>query len=208
MDLELSTGSLCALLGPNGAGKSTTLGMLTGSISPTSGRIHLLGLELFSHLPALKSRMGVVPESLGLFDHLTVEEHLHLSGPLYGLSLGETRDRAESLLQALDLLEARHRFASQCSHGMRKKTALALALLHDPDLLFLDEPFEGLDPAFSKALQGLLRALCQRGRTIFFTSHSLALVEPIATRTLLLHEGRLIERDPASMSVEAHYFAH
>ena len=157
---------------------------------------------------AMKRRIGVLPEKLGLFDHLTVEEHLHLAGPLYGLSKAETRRRTDDLLRALALDHGREVFADQCSMGMRKKTALALALIHNPEVLLLDEPFEGIDPASAKALRDLLAGLPGRGRTVFFTAHSLTLVEGIATHFAFLEAGRLVQFSPSNQltaSLEATY---
>ena len=144
--LDVPKGNICALLGPNGAGKSTLMKMLTGLLAPTSGDAAVEGFDVRKDVLAIKRISGILPEHLGLFDELTVEEHLLLSGPIYGLSAHETRARTGQLLHALGLEDGRNTFAAQCSHGMRKKTALALALLHNPSVLFLDEPFEGIDP--------------------------------------------------------------
>ncbi len=140
----------------------------------------------------VKRLIGVVPEDLGLFDLLTIEEHLELAGPIYGLKKQEIRDRMAPLLRVLKLEHARNFLLSQCSYGMRKKTALALALLHNPRVLLLDEPFEGLDPASSKMLQELFVNIAERGVTVFFTSHILSAVEQIASSILMIRSGRII----------------
>jgi ABC-2 type transport system ATP-binding protein len=185
--LEISPG-ICALLGPNGAGKSTLLELLTGLLIPSEGVVRICGLAPRE----ARAQMGVMPEDLGLFDLLTVKEHFELTGPIYGLSRGETRTRAHALMQALGLDAAQDTFLEQCSHGTRKKTSLALALLHGPRVLFLDEPFEGIDPVSARKIQQLLQIAGSGGTTIFFTSHTLGAVEQIATRTIMMSQGKAI----------------
>jgi ABC-2 type transport system ATP-binding protein len=185
------TGGICCLLGPNGAGKSTLLKLMTGLLPLDGGEIRIGGLDLAKELAEVKRRIGVLPEELGLFDSLTIEEHLEMVAPIYGLSATEAKLRGDSLLRLLDLDKTRATFLNECSYGMRKKTALALALLHNPQVLFLDEPFEGLDPVSSRSVQEVLRAAARRGVTVFLTSHQLALVEGLASRILLLRRGAL-----------------
>lgn len=198
LTFEVRRGTVCALLGPNGAGKSTTLGLLTGLLKPPAGRAFVGGADVGRGGMDLRRRMGVVPEDLGLFEDLTVEEHLLLMGPLYGLTREETVVRADDLLATLALEAGRYTLARNASYGMRKKLALAMALLHDPEVLFLDEPFEGLDPVTSDLLQGWLRQLSRRGVTVCFTSHLLPMVEAVATQVLMLKDGRLVwEGNPA-----------
>ena len=144
ISLQVAEGAICVFLGPNGAGKSTTVKMLTGLLRPTSGEASVCGRDVVRDAQALKRLYGVLPEDLGLFGALTIGEHLEMAGPIYGLSKVETRRRTEDLLHALGLEKSRQFFIDECSHGMKKKTALALALLHNPRVLFLDEPFEGL----------------------------------------------------------------
>ena len=209
VSFELPTGSICAFLGPNGAGKSTTLKMLTGLLAPTAGEATVAGFDIQRQSLELKSAIGVLPEHLGLFDHLTVEEHLHMAGPIYGLNRQETAGRSADLLRALALEHGRDTFADHCSHGMRKKTALALALLHNPKVLFLDEPFEGIDPVTSKTIRDLLQTLAQRGVTIFFTSHILSIVERLATHYILIRQGRVVWNSEAAAlpsALEQMYF--
>ncbi|MGH9629021.1 MAG: ABC transporter ATP-binding protein, partial [Bryobacteraceae bacterium] len=136
---DVKAGRICALLGPNGAGKSTLVKILTGLLRPTHGSATVAGYNTRDGGPPLKRCIGVVPEGLALFDDLTIEEHLHMSGPIYGLNRQTTRERASQLLRMLALEDGRRRFMRDCSHGMRKKTALALALLHSPPVLILDE---------------------------------------------------------------------
>src|SRR5258708_26858058 len=142
LTLDVDAGAICAFLGPNGAGKSTTVKMLTGLLSPTSGEASVAGLNPAASPLELKRCIGVLPEDLGLFDDLTVEEHLLLTGDVYGVPRQETRARTSQLLHALSLEHGRHTFAAACSHGMRKKTTFAMALLPNPQVLFLDEPLE------------------------------------------------------------------
>lgn len=209
LTLEVAPGTICACLGPNGAGKSTTVGMLTGLLKPSAGEALVGGLDVTKQPREVKRIAGVLPEDLGLFDSLTVEEHLRLSGPIYGLSKHETQTRADQLLRLLALETGRHTFLDECSYGMRKKTALALALLHNPRVLFLDEPFEGIDPVTSSNINDLLVRLAKRGVTILLTSHILSIVERLATQIVLLKEGRVVWDSPASelpQALEQHYF--
>jgi ABC-2 type transport system ATP-binding protein len=208
VSFEIRSG-ICALLGPNGAGKSTLLKILTGLLPPDSGEVRIAGLDVKSQSLQVRRTIGVVPEDLGLFDSLTIQEHLELTGPIYGLTAGETRDRAGSLLRILGLDDARDTFLDQCSHGMRKKTALAVALLHNPCVLFLDEPFEGIDPVASKTIQQLLQSVASRGIAVFLTSHILSIVDRLATEIMMIREGRIVWSSSAqtvSRSLEEIYF--
>jgi ABC-2 type transport system ATP-binding protein len=191
LTLEIPTGAICAFMGPNGAGKSTTVNMLTGLLAPTSGDATVAGLSIVNGGIALRQKMGVLPANLGLFEDLTVEEHLLLTGDIYGLDRAETRSRATQLLRALDLEHGRDVFASRCSSGMRKKAALAMALIHNPPVLFLDEPFEAIDPLTSRTIGELLVKISRRGTTVFLTSHILATIERMATQFVLIREGRI-----------------
>ena len=209
LTFEVARGAICAFLGPNGAGKSTTVNMLTGLLPPTAGEIEVCGIDARSNPLELKRRIGVLPEDLGLFDDLTVEEHLLLTGAVYGVDRRETRSRADQLLHALSLDHGRRTFAASCSHGMRKKTAFAMALLPNPRALFLDEPFEAIDPVTSKIMRDLLVAISQRGVTVFLTSHILSVVEQIATQFILIRKGKIVWDSPAAglpQSLEQHYF--
>jgi ABC-2 type transport system ATP-binding protein len=191
-------GGICALLGPNGAGKSTLVGMLTGLLAPTSGDAFIAGLDVRTQPLQVKKIAGIVPEHLGLFDSLTVEEHLALCGPIYGLTAEQTHIRAEQLLRVLGLEHGRETFLDQCSHGMRKKTALAMALLHNPRVLFLDEPFEGIDPVTAKSIRDLLATVASRGTTVFFTSHILSIVDRLATQILMIRSGNIVWNSTAA----------
>jgi ABC-2 type transport system ATP-binding protein len=201
---------ICALLGANGAGKSTLLRLLSGLEEPDSGSVFIGGLGFRDQGVRIRRNLGVLPEGLGLFESLTVIENLMAVGPLYDLTKSETADRAADLLELLDLTQGRHTVARNGSFGMRKKTALAMALLHKPKVLLLDEPFEGIDPASSAVIEMLLGQLSRDGTTILLTSHILSIVQKIATRVVILHQGR-VESDfnpsTADGGVEEVYFS-
>jgi ABC-2 type transport system ATP-binding protein len=209
LNLEVAAGGICVFLGPNGAGKSTTVKMLTGLLAPSSGTVEVCGLDAAANSLELKRRIGVLPEDLGLFDDLTVEEHLLLTGSVYGLERKETLRRTAQLLHALSLEHGRHTFASSSSHGMRKKTSFAMALLPNPRVLFLDEPFEAVDPVTSRIMRDLLLKVAGRGVTVFLTAHILSLAEEIATQVVMIRKGKIVWNSPAGelpQSLERHYF--
>jgi ABC-2 type transport system ATP-binding protein len=186
----VTAGSICALLGPNGAGKSTIVKVLTGLLKATSGEAAVCGIQATD--PALKSIAGVLPEGLALFDALTVAEHLELTGAVYKLKPADTRARTDQLLRVLRLEHGRNTFIHQCSYGMKKKTSLAMALLPSPRALFLDEPFEGIDPVTAETIRRQLRAIARRGVTILLTSHILSLVDRVADKVVLINHGRIV----------------
>jgi ABC-2 type transport system ATP-binding protein len=209
ISFELPAGSICAFMGPNGAGKSTTVNMLTGLLEPTSGDATVAGLSITGGGLELKRKIGVLPANLGLFDDLTVEEHLTLTGDVYGLKRDTTRERAAQLLRVLDLEHGRDVFASRCSSGMRKKTALAMALIYNPPVLFLDEPFEAIDPMTSRTISDLLTTVARRGTTVFLTSHILSTIERTATHFMVIRGGQIVWQATAGEmtgSLEEKYF--
>ncbi len=209
LNLEVDTGAICVFLGPNGAGKSTTVKMLTGLLPPSSGTVEVCGLDAARNGLELKRRIGVLPEDLGLFDDLTVEEHLLLTGAVYGLDRHETQRRTGQLLHVLSLEHGRNTFAAACSHGMRKKTSFAMALLPNPRVLFLDEPFEAVDPVTSKIMRDLLQSAARRGVTVFLTAHILPVAEEIATQIVMIRKGKMVWNSPVGelpQRLEAHYF--
>jgi len=209
VSFEVRDGSICALLGPNGAGKSTLVKMLTGLMRPGAGTARICGFPVDD--PELKRIVGVLPESLALFDALTVGEHLELTGAVYGLKSSDTQLRAGQLLRVLRLEHGRDTFIHQCSYGMKKKTSLAMALLPNPRALFLDEPFEGLDPITAETIRIQLRAIAGRGVTVLLTSHILSLVDRVADQVVILRRGSVV-LDSAirdlPQSLEASYFEH
>lgn len=214
LNLQVPRGILFGLLGPNGSGKSTTVKLLTGLLAPTAGKAMVAGRTVSVDDVELRSRIGTLPESDALFDSLTVWEHLELSGPLYGLSRQDTRARAVELVRHLDLDGARATFIQDASFGTRKKCALAMALLHDPDVLFLDEPFEGIDPGSSRNIKDLLSWLARRGVTIFITSHMLDIVERLVDQFAIIIKGEVVcgrtvaEMAAAGETLEDLYFRY
>ena len=212
--LKVPKGVIFGFLGPNGSGKSTTVKMLTGLLQPTEGEISIAGLAPVPSDPDSRRVIGVLPEGNALFHSLTLLEHLRLSGPLYGLTEEETEARAEQLLTALDLWDVRDTYADQASYGMAKKCSLAMAMLHNPRVLFLDEPFEGIDPASGRAIKDLLALLSSRGVTIFLTSHILEIAQQLVHSFAIIREGQIVcTRNMAELAAEGRtieddYFEH
>lgn len=194
LSLEVPSGRLFGFLGPNGAGKSTTIGCLTGLIDPTGGAIRLLGERFTADSVELKRRIGVMPEGLALFDHLYAHEFLAFSGRMYQLDERVVRRRVEELLNALDLTSAYRKRLAEFSTGMRKKVAFAAAIIHRPEILFLDEPFESIDPAGVAMLKDWLRSFVAGGRTVFMTTHVLETVERLCDDVAIIKSGRVAWR--------------
>jgi ABC-2 type transport system ATP-binding protein len=192
IDLQVAAGQFFGFLGPNGAGKSTTIKMLTGLLAPSSGRVQLLGLDFSSNPVEVKRQIGVVPEGMGLFERLTGSEYLNFVGRMYGLDRATTRQRSEELLEFMQLADRPKSVIADYSHGMQKKLALAAAVIHGPRILFLDEPFEGVDALAAGALKALLGRMTERGVTIFLTSHVLEIVERLCSHVAIIHKGRLV----------------
>jgi ABC-2 type transport system ATP-binding protein len=192
LDLAVPRGSFYGFLGANGAGKSTTIKLLTGLMKPTAGTFRLLDLDPEREPVAVKKRIGVVPEDLGLFDRLTGAETLSFVGQVYGLEAATLRSRSTELLEIMDLMRAANDLVADYSHGMKKKMALAAALLPAPRLLFLDEPFEGVDAVASRQVKELLSEYVRNGGTIFLTSHILEIVERLCTHIGVIHRGQLV----------------
>jgi ABC-2 type transport system ATP-binding protein len=192
IDLRVEAGQFFGFLGPNGAGKSTTIKMLTGLLLPTAGRVSLLGIDFARHPVEVKRQIGVVPEGMGLFERLTAPEYLEFVGRMYGLDKGTTRKRSEELLEFMQLADRSRTLIADFSHGMQKKLALAAAVIHGPRILFLDEPFEGVDALAAGALKELLGRMTERGVTIFLTSHVLEIVERLCSHVAIIKRGRLV----------------
>jgi ABC-2 type transport system ATP-binding protein len=192
VDLQVTAGQFFGFLGPNGAGKSTTIKMLTGLLAPTSGRAQLLGIDFNTNLVEVKRQIGVVPEGMGLFERLTGAEYLEFVGRMYGLDRATTRKRSEELLEFMQLADRPKALIADYSHGMQKKLALAAAVIHGPRILFLDEPFEGVDALAAGALKALLGRMTERGVTIFLTSHVLEIVERLCSHVAIINKGRLV----------------
>jgi len=190
--LAVPVGAFYGFLGPNGAGKSTTIRMLTGLLSPSAGTARVLGVDLARDGVEVKRRIGVVPDGLALFERLSGAEQLRIHGQLYGLDRREAGRRADELLAALELTADGGKLVSEYSHGMKKKLALGCALIHGPQLLFLDEPFEGIDAVAVTGIRRMLQDLVASGAmTIFLTSHVLEVVERLVTHVGIIREGRL-----------------
>lgn len=190
VSFEVANGSICALLGPNGAGKSTLVKILTGLMKPTEGTAEVCGTPVTD--PDLKRIIGILPENLAVFDALTIAEHLELTGAVYKLSHEQVRSRSDQLLTLLRLQHGRRTFIHQCSYGMKKKTALAMALMPNPKALFLDEPFEGVDPVTAETIRVQLRAIARKGITVLLTSHILSLVDRVADQVVMINRGRVV----------------
>jgi ABC-2 type transport system ATP-binding protein len=198
LNLRVDRGRFYGFLGPNGAGKSTTIKMLTGLLAPSSGKIRILGEDVSdpSRAVEVKRRVGVVPENLGLFDNLNAWEYLTFVGRMYELPEPTLRQRRQELLEMMDLHRETKKLTVEYSHGMKKKLALAAALLPNPDLLFLDEPFEGVDAVASSMLREPLRRVVERGATIFLTSHVLEIVEKLCTDVAIIARGQIVHQGP------------
>jgi ABC-2 type transport system ATP-binding protein len=192
IDLQVPAGSFYGFLGPNGAGKSTTIKCLTGLLRPSAGEIRILGLDPVADPVEIKRRVGVVPEDLALFDRLTAAETLNFIAQVHGIPLDTFKPRSADLLSLMDLTAAATTLVSDFSHGMRKKLALAAALLPAPRLLFLDEPFEGIDVVASRQIKDLLHSFVGRGGTVFLTSHILEIVERLSTHIGVIANGRIV----------------
>jgi ABC-2 type transport system ATP-binding protein len=197
IDLRVERGTFYGFLGPNGAGKSTTIKMLTGMLAPSDGEIFVLGKNVRNQKEALeaKSKVGVIPEDLALFDNLTAREYLTFIGRMYLVPRDTIRSRINELLELLGLAEEEKKLTLEYSHGMKKKLALAAAVLPNPDLLFLDEPFEGVDAVTSRVIRDLLAGYVGRGSTVFLTSHVLEIVEKLCTHVGIIVKGELVEQN-------------
>ena len=196
LNLRVESGRFYGFLGPNGAGKSTTIKMLTGLLAPTAGTMRILGEDLGDPARALaiKRRIGVVPENLALFDNLTAREYLTFVGRMYLLPRDTVRARAGELLAMMDLAHEEKKLTLEFSHGMKKKLSLAAALIPNPDLLFLDEPFEGVDAVASRVLRDTLKQCVARGATVFLTSHVLEIVEKLCSDVGIIAAGKLVHQ--------------
>jgi ABC-2 type transport system ATP-binding protein len=182
-------------LGPNGSGKSTTMKMITGLIETTAGEILFDGQPIRNDLLGLKQRMGYVPEEPYLYSHLSGLEYLIMVGQLRDLPTKPTADRIDGLLRLFSLHSDRHVPLSSYSKGMRQKVLLSAALLHNPDLILLDEPFSGLDVSMSLVLRSLIQELAARGKVVLFSSHELETVERVSSHVVILHRGKVVADD-------------
>jgi len=196
IELAVERGTFYGFLGPNGAGKSTTIKMLTGLLAPSGGQMIVLGRDLRDPRQALETKrhVGVIPEDLALFDNLTAREYLTFVGRIHLMPRDTIRNRSDELLSLLGLHDEEKKLTLEYSHGMKKKLAMAAALLPNPDLLFLDEPFEGVDAVTSRVIRDLLSGFVARGSTVFLTSHVLEIVERLCTHVGIIVKGQLVEQ--------------
>jgi ABC-2 type transport system ATP-binding protein len=192
IDLEIEAGSLAGLVGPNGAGKTTSLSMMTGLLRPDAGRIVINGVDVWADPRAAKAIIGVVPDQARLFERLSGAEMLEYAGRLRGLPAGEARSRAVQLLDVLDLTADAKRLVADYSTGMRKKTTLGCALIHNPSVLFLDEPLEGVDPVSADVIRRLLTRYTASGSTVLFSSHVMELVEQVCDQVSIIDKGTIV----------------
>jgi ABC-2 type transport system ATP-binding protein len=192
LNLTVSRGEFFGFLGPNGAGKSTTIKMMVGLLRPTSGSVWVGGVDVWKDPVQARSLMGVLPEYLNIYERLSGREFLVFAGHMYSVPGADIPRRAEELLQVLTLADDADKLIVDYSVGMRKKIALAAALIHRPEVLFLDEPFEGIDPVSSRVIRDILRDLTQHGTTIFFSSHIMEVVERLCTRVGIINQGTLV----------------
>jgi len=200
LDLEVPRGCFFGFLGPNGAGKTTTIRMLMGLAPPTSGTIELLGLPMPAHALEIKRKIGLVPDESLLFDHLTGLEFTEFVGRMYGLPRPVARERAAELLSLFELTGSQGKLIGEYSKGMRKRIAMAAALIHRPELFLMDEPFEGVDAVGARLMKDLLLDQVRQGATVFLTSHVLEVVERLCDRVAIIHDGKLVlSRDMAEL---------
>ncbi|MGE0439248.1 MAG: ABC transporter ATP-binding protein [Gemmatimonadales bacterium] len=190
LSFAVGAGEVLGLVGPNGAGKTTTLRSLCGIINPTAGRIRIAGYDLATDPVAAKQRLAFIPDEPHLFDYLTVEEHLRFIARLYGVVDAEAR--APGLLEELELTEKRRSLPTELSRGMKQKLAIACGLLHDPEVLILDEPLTGLDPGGIRKMRATIAARARAGTAVLLSSHLLHLVEELCTKLLVIRRGRVV----------------
>lgn len=195
LNLEVKKGQTYGFLGPNGAGKSTTIRMLTGFMTPTSGSIELMGMDMLKNPCSVRERMGIVPDQFGFYPLMTADEHLQFYGDLYGMDKKDRDENIDNLIPMVGLDERREAKLGEYSHGMKQRLAIAQALLNDPDMLFLDEPTTGLDPQGSFETRQLIKKLSDGGLTIFVSSHILPEVQEIASHVGIINHGLLIRQD-------------
>jgi ABC-2 type transport system ATP-binding protein len=211
LNLHVTRGIIFGFLGPNGAGKTTTINMLISLLPPTAGTARVSGFDIQREPLEVKRRIGVVPEGLSLYERLTANEQIELVARLHGLGSAEIERRIPPLLDMLELEDSADKMILDYSHGMRKKTALACALIHAPEILFLDEPFEGIDPISTRAVKEVLRDMVERrGTTVFFSTHVMELAERFCDQVGIINRGQLVSmgsiaelRQRASLSDDA-----
>ncbi len=204
LSFEVEAGEIFGLLGPNGAGKSTTINILSGVLKPTSGKAIVLGYDVLSESTRIKERIGVCPQEPSFFPYLTGRENVELIADLHLMPKKERRERTDALLDAVGLGEAASRRVGKYSGGMVRRTSLAMALVHEPDIAFLDEPTVGMDPQSRRATWDLIKGLKERGRTVILTTHYIEEAEALAGRVGIIDHGKLIALDTPEALMEEH----
>ena len=204
LDMVIPKGAFYAFLGPNGAGKSTTISLMTGTFGPDGGSLKILGRDALSEPLQIKSRLGVVPEELSLFERLTGRQYLVFSGRMHGLGGDEAANRSEELLRLTELTSKGDNLVAEYSKGMRRRLAIAAALIHAPELVLLDEPFEGIDVLAAGVIRELLSELSRRGVTLLLTTHVLEIAERLATHAGVIKAGKLVDEGPVGDLVKRH----
>jgi len=202
LDLTIDRGELFGFLGPNGAGKTTTIKMITGLVKPTSGSVEVDGHDVQSEPEKAKSVIGYIPDTPYLYDRLTGREFLDLVGGLYDMPKAAVESRIEWLFELFGIEGWGDDFAGEYSHGMRQKIVMASALLHDPELIVIDEPMVGLDPQSQRLVKDVLIELVSRGKTVFMSTHTLSVAAELCTRIGLISKGKLMETLPTASSEE------
>lgn len=198
LSFEVRPGEVLGLLGPNGSGKSTTVKILTGLLQPTSGNVRLDGSDIFADIQPYKAILGYVPEEPHLYSYLTGPEYLRLVGRLRRVPDPSLDDKIDRFLQLLGIYDDRYQTLSAYSKGMRQKILIAAAVLHNPRIVVLDEPFSGLDVSAARLLKGFVRALTTEGKIVVFSSHVLEVVEQVCSRVVILKDGRIVGHDSVS----------
>ncbi len=192
LDLRVPRGEIFGFLGPNGAGKTTTIRMVAGVLEPTEGSVMIGGYDLATHPVEAKSRIGYIPDRPFLYEKLSGGEFLRFVAGLWGKDEPASEDRADGLLEIFNLLEWKNELIETYSHGMRQKLLITSALIHQPELIVVDEPMVGLDPRSARILKDLFRVYVERGGTVFLSSHTLEVVEAVCDRIAILKEGAII----------------
>ena len=192
LNLEVPPGELFGFLGPNGAGKTTTIKMATGILRPSAGRIVVAGYDVYAQGPMARSLIGYVPDMPYLYDKLTGREFMEFVADLYGVNGRKSRSRAEELLALFDLLNYKEQLIESYSHGMRQKLVMASVLIHDPQVIFLDEPTAAMDPRSARLVKDILQALCKRGVTVFMSTHIMEIAERMCDRVGIIDRGELV----------------
>ena len=204
LSFDVEAGEIFGFLGPNGAGKSTTLNILSGILEPTSGKAVVLGYDVRTDSIRIKERIGVCPQEPAYYAHLTGRENVELIADLHLMPKKERRERTDALLDLVGLGEASSRRVGKYSGGMIRRTSLAMALVNEPELAFLDEPTVGMDPQSRRATWGLIRSLKEKGRTVMLTTHYIEEAEALADRVGIIDHGKLIALDTPRALMEEH----